>query len=101
MQFRVKIVEGRQLAGANISPVCRLQCHKQAAQTRIKQSTNSPFWNETFFFSFHLPPAELFDEPIEFQVPVLLDAAGYMAMKHRVRHRTMPTPPAVKASLEP
>ena len=68
VQFRVKIVEARQLAGANISPVCRMQCHKQAAQTRIKHSTNAPFWNETFFFSFHLPPAELFDEPIEFQV---------------------------------
>ena len=68
LQLRVKIVEARQLAGANISPVSRIQCHKQAAQTRIKHSTNSPFWNETFFFSFHLPPAQLFDEPIEFQV---------------------------------
>jgi len=68
MQLRVKVVEARQLSGANISPVCRLQCHKQSAQTRIKPSTNAPFWNETFFFSFRLPPAELFDQSVEFQV---------------------------------
>jgi len=68
VQLRLKIVEARQLAGANISPVCRLQCHKQSAQTHIKPSTNAPFWNETFFFSFRLPPAELFDQSVTFQV---------------------------------
>ena len=68
LQVRVKIVEARQLAGANISPISRVHCHKQAIQTRIKHSTNSPFWNETFFFSYRLPPAELFGASIEFQV---------------------------------
>jgi len=67
-QVRVKIVEARQLAGANISSVCRIECHKQTAQTRIKHSTNSPFWNEMFFFSFRLPAAQLFDDPLQFEV---------------------------------
>ncbi|KAK6186023.1 hypothetical protein SNE40_008141 [Patella caerulea] len=67
-QVRIKILEARQLQGANIQPVTRVTCFNQMKQTRVKKSTNSPFWNESFFFNFHASPAELFDELIEFKV---------------------------------
>lgn len=67
-QVRVKIIEARQLQGANIQPVCKVTVYNQQKQTRVKKSTNSPYFNESFFFNFHCSPAELFDELIEFQV---------------------------------
>ncbi|KAK3589425.1 hypothetical protein CHS0354_020754 [Potamilus streckersoni] len=67
-QIRVKILEARQLQGSNIQPVCKITCWNQTKQTRVKKSTNSPFWNETFFFNFHASPAELMDEMLEFTV---------------------------------
>ncbi|XP_067657682.1 myoferlin-like isoform X1 [Haliotis asinina] len=67
-QIRIKVIEARQLQGANIQPVSRVTTFNQTKQTRVKKSTNSPFWNESFFFNFHASPAELFDELIEFQV---------------------------------
>ncbi|XP_074642408.1 myoferlin-like [Tubulanus polymorphus] len=67
-QIRVKVLEARQLQGANISPVCRIQCYNQHSQTRVKKSTNSPFFNEVSFFNFFASPAELFDELISFNV---------------------------------
>ncbi|XP_064630282.1 myoferlin-like isoform X1 [Lineus longissimus] len=67
-QIRVKVVEARQLQGGNICPVSRVTCYNQTKQTRVKKSTNSPFWNEVFFFNFFASPAELFDELISFQV---------------------------------
>ena len=68
LQVRVKVVEARQLPGANISPVARITCYNQTKQTRIKKSTNSPFFNEVFFFNYFCSPAELFDELIQFAV---------------------------------
>ena len=62
------MIEGRQIQGSNIQPVCKVSCWNQVKQTRVKKSTNSPFWNETFFFNFHASPAELFDELLEFGV---------------------------------
>ncbi|XP_064602895.1 myoferlin-like isoform X2 [Liolophura sinensis] len=67
-QIRIRVLEARQLQGANIQPVSRVTVWNQTKQTRIKKSTNSPFWNEVFFFNFNTSPAELFDELIEFQV---------------------------------
>ena len=67
-QIRVKVLEGRQIEGSNIQPVCKVGCFNQVKQTRVKKSTNSPFWNETFFFNFNAAPAELFDEMLEFTV---------------------------------
>ena len=64
----MKVIEGRQIQGSNIQPVCKVSCYNQVKQTRVKKSTNSPFWNETFFFNFHASPAELFDELLEFAV---------------------------------
>ncbi|GAB1610572.1 myoferlin-like isoform X9, partial [Argonauta hians] len=67
-QIRVKILEARQLMGSNIQPLARVTVYNQTKQTRVKKSTNSPFWNESFFFNFNMAPSELFDELIEFQV---------------------------------
>ena len=67
-QIRIKIVEGRQLPGANISPVARVTCYNQTKQTRVQKSTNSPFWNEVFFFNYFCSPAELLDELVTFGV---------------------------------
>ncbi|XP_060557298.1 dysferlin-like isoform X3 [Ruditapes philippinarum] len=67
-QIRIKILEGRQIEGSNIQPVCKVTCFNQVKQTRVQKSTNSPFWNETFFFNFNASPAELFDELLEFTV---------------------------------
>ncbi|KAK3095803.1 hypothetical protein FSP39_019399 [Pinctada imbricata] len=67
-QVRVKIIEARQLQGGNIQPVTKVTLNNQTKQTRVKKSTTSPYWNESFFFNFHISPAELMDEIIEFKV---------------------------------
>ena len=67
-QIRVKVVQARQLMGGNLMPVVRVTVNGQMRQTRIKKSTSSPWWDESFFFNFHIPPAELVDELIDFAV---------------------------------
>ncbi|XP_077866920.1 uncharacterized protein LOC144355725, partial [Saccoglossus kowalevskii] len=67
-QVRVKVWEARQLQGANIHPVCKVTVANQTKMTRVKHSTNTPIWQEIFFFNFHMSPAELFDEVIGIQV---------------------------------
>ncbi|XP_022096608.1 dysferlin-like isoform X4 [Acanthaster planci] len=67
-QVRVKVWEARQLAGGNIHPVLKVTVSNQTKMTRVKKSTNRPYWDEVFFFNFHASPAELFDEVINFQV---------------------------------
>ncbi|XP_048584840.1 myoferlin isoform X2 [Nematostella vectensis] len=67
-QVRVRIIEGRQLSGQNISPVARVTVANQTRQTKVKISTNKPFYDETFFFNFNMSPMELFDEIISFEV---------------------------------
>ncbi|EDV22852.1 uncharacterized protein TRIADDRAFT_28445, partial [Trichoplax adhaerens] len=67
-QVRIKIIEGRQLSGSNISPVVRISVANQSRQTRVRKATNKPFYDEMFFFNFHMSPQELFDELIVFQV---------------------------------
>lgn len=68
MQVRIKVVEARQLPGANISPIARVTCYNQTKQTRVQKSTNSPVWSEVFYFNYFVSPAELFDEIITFGV---------------------------------
>lgn len=67
-QVRVRIIEGRQLSGSNISPVVRVTVANHTRQTKVKHSTNKPFYDETFFFNFQMSPLELFDEIISFEV---------------------------------
>ncbi|KAH3789661.1 hypothetical protein DPMN_167847 [Dreissena polymorpha] len=68
LQIRVKVIEGRQIEGSNIQPICKVTCYNQSKRTRVKKSTNSPYWDETFFFNFKASPAELFDEVLEFEI---------------------------------
>ncbi|KAF5404171.1 hypothetical protein PHET_02557 [Paragonimus heterotremus] len=67
-QIRVKVVEARQLQGGNVSPVCKVTCWNRREETHVKNSTNSPYWNEIFFFNFHESPADLLDQTITFSV---------------------------------
>ncbi|ESN98173.1 hypothetical protein HELRODRAFT_177418 [Helobdella robusta] len=67
-KMRLKVIEARQLPGANVSPTCRVSCYNQKKQTKVIQLSNSPFWNELFFFNFNDSPAELFDELLLFEV---------------------------------
>ncbi|XP_076460960.1 myoferlin-like isoform X2 [Babylonia areolata] len=67
-QVRIKVIQARQLQGANIQPVARVTVFNQTQQTRVQKSTNTPYWNQSFFFNFHASPAELFDELLQFQV---------------------------------
>ena len=52
-QVRVRIIEGRQLAGANISPVVRVNIDNQTRQTKVIKSTNKPFYDEVCETSIH------------------------------------------------
>lgn len=67
-QVRVRIIEGRQLAGANISPVVRVTIDNQTRQTKVIKSTNRPFYDEVFFFNFNVTPLKLFDSQTTFEV---------------------------------
>ena len=64
----MKVIEARQLQGGNIQPVTKVTLYNQTKQTRVKKSTTSPYWNESFFFNFKISPAELMDEIVEFKV---------------------------------
>lgn len=67
-QVRVRIIEGRQLSGANISPVVRVTMDNQSRQTKVIKSTNKPFYDEVFFFNFNVTPHKLFDAQALFEV---------------------------------
>lgn len=68
-QIRIKVFQARQLDGTNIDPMCQIKCHNLSKHTKTLRSTNSPYWNEVFFFNyFGISQAELFDKLIEFQV---------------------------------
>ena len=51
-QIRMKIIEGRQLAGANIHPVVRVSVGKESKQTRVKSATNRPHYDEVCHLLF-------------------------------------------------
>ena len=68
LQVRIKVVEARQLPGANISPIARVTCFNQTKQSRVQKSINSPYFNEVFYFNFFQSPADLFDEVVTFGV---------------------------------
>lgn len=53
-QVRIKIVKGRQLAGANIHPVVKVSLGKESKQTRVKSATNRPHYDEVFKILEHI-----------------------------------------------
>jgi hypothetical protein len=67
-QIRIKVIEARQLDGNNISPNVRIKCSNMFKTSKTITSTNSPYWDEIFFFNFHSSQAELFEQPLEFNV---------------------------------
>ncbi len=67
-QIRIKVFEARQLDGNNISPICKIKCSNFQKSTKTMKSTNTPYWNEIFFFNFHMSQADLFEQSIEFCV---------------------------------
>ncbi|XP_046851260.1 myoferlin-like isoform X2 [Xenia sp. Carnegie-2017] len=68
-QVRLKVVEGRQLSGGNINPVVRVTVGDQVKQTRVKKSTNRPYYNQTFYYNFgNITPDELFEKIVKFEV---------------------------------
>lgn len=70
-QVRVKIVEARQLEGSNVHPICKITLFGESKSTRVRRSTGNPTWNEVFYYSNNISPAEIVDEMINFEVGLL------------------------------
>lgn len=67
-QIRVKVFQARQLVGNNINPKCLIKCSGISKSTNTMRSTNTPFWDEVFFFNFVSTQNKLFNESIVFEV---------------------------------
>ena len=68
----MKVVEARQLEGSNVHPVCKLTLFGETKTTRVRRATGSPIWNEVFYYSHNISPAEIVDEMITFEVSFYL-----------------------------
>ncbi|KAG5267056.1 hypothetical protein AALO_G00239370 [Alosa alosa] len=66
-QLRIRVIEGRQLAGNRIKPVVKVNVCGQTHRTRIKRG-NNPFFDEIFFYNVNMLPSELFDEYVILRV---------------------------------
>ncbi|CAL8298808.1 unnamed protein product [Merluccius merluccius] len=66
-QIRVRVIEGRQLPGNNVSPVVKVNVCGETHRTRIRRG-NNPYFDEMFFYNVNMLPSELFEENITFQV---------------------------------
>ena len=71
VQIRVRVVEGRQLLGANMNPVCRVSFDGETKQTRVHKGTTNPWFDEIFFFQAEKLPNEVLEDFLEFQVCML------------------------------
>ncbi|RWS11387.1 otoferlin-like protein [Dinothrombium tinctorium] len=60
----VKIIEGKQLSGVNIDPIVSVEIGDKKKNTAVQKSTNAPYFNEYFVFTFREPSARLFDKLI-------------------------------------
>ncbi|XP_059501966.1 fer-1-like protein 6 isoform X2 [Stegostoma tigrinum] len=67
-QIGITITEARQLAGDNIDPHVIIEIGEEKKQTTVKESTNSPFYNEYFVFDYIGPSEILFDRIIKLSV---------------------------------
>ncbi|GCC25918.1 hypothetical protein chiPu_0004330 [Chiloscyllium punctatum] len=67
-QIGITITEARQLAGDNIDPTVIIEIGDEKKQTTVKESTNSPFYNEYFVFDYIGPTEILFDRIIRLSV---------------------------------
>ncbi|KAK3890490.1 hypothetical protein Pcinc_005570 [Petrolisthes cinctipes] len=83
-QVRVRVVEGRQLLGANMNPVCRVSLDGNASQTRVHKGTNTPWFDQIFFFQVDKIPGELMEDFLEFKFEV---GMAYDQAEHAVLNR--------------
>lgn len=67
-QIRVKLVEGRQLAGGNVSPTVQIAIGNQSKKSKVIKSTNAPAFHETFFFNCNKVPNRLFEDLMDIRV---------------------------------
>ncbi|XP_028401914.1 myoferlin-like isoform X2 [Dendronephthya gigantea] len=67
-QIRIKVDEGRHIFGRDINPVVRVTVGGVKKQTKVKHTTNQPYYNQTFSFNFHTNFHELFEQSIRFEV---------------------------------
>ncbi|KAG1682548.1 Dysferlin [Nymphon striatum] len=89
-QIRIKVVEGRSLMGSDLNPVCRVSLCNVTKQTRVKRHTNSPWWDEIFFFQAEMMMVDLFSEAIEFQDIPYAKSAGLYLQQMETLEQTMP-----------
>ena len=64
----IKVIEARELSESNIDPVVMVQIGDDKRNTARKESTTSPYYNETFVFEFFVPAKALFDEILTLSV---------------------------------
>lgn len=74
----MKVVEARQLEGSNVHPVCKITLLGETKQSRVKRATGSPVWNEVFYYSSTISPAEIVDEMVKFEVSYFLCDADFI-----------------------
>ncbi|XP_032877367.1 otoferlin isoform X1 [Amblyraja radiata] len=67
-QVSITIIEARQLVGLNMDPVVCVEIGDDKKYTSMKESTNSPYFNEYFVFDFHLSPDVMFDKIVKLSV---------------------------------
>ncbi|XP_041105709.1 otoferlin-like isoform X1 [Polyodon spathula] len=67
-QVSITIIEARQLVGLNMDPVVCVEIGDDKKYTSMKESTNSPYYNEYFVFEFHVSPDVMFDRILKLSV---------------------------------
>eukprot|EP00055_Hartaetosiga_balthica_P009303 m.36689 g.36689 ORF g.36689 m.36689 type:complete len:2178 (-) comp6693_c0_seq1:45-6578(-) len=68
-QVRVRIIEGRSLYGnKSLKPLVKVTIDKVPRRTRIQRGTNSPWYNEMFFFNIKKSQQELFNTECSMEV---------------------------------
>lgn len=65
---QIRLIEGKQLAGTQLDPVCDIICFGEKKSSQTKEQTNIPFWDEFFVFDTVGQQDIVFDEIIEFRV---------------------------------
>ncbi|XP_033127720.1 otoferlin-like isoform X3 [Anneissia japonica] len=67
-QISVHIIEARQIAGSEVFPIVSVQVGNITKFTQMKESTNTPFYDELFVYDFHDYESAIFDKVITFKV---------------------------------
>ncbi|KAF2345704.1 C2 domain, partial [Trinorchestia longiramus] len=71
-QIRVRVMEARQLMGSDLNPVCRVKLerggHQENQQTRVVKGSQTPWFNQLFFFNAECLPSQLMESFLEFKV---------------------------------